>query len=79
MKERPKRMPKVKVDRYVKVQRHFKDDKPYYTINLFSENPDEQPLGTHKQFPFRYQTENKLVADTYAYKISKCLDIPVRM
>ena len=71
-------MPKTKVDSYVKVEKHYKGEKPYYTTNLFSEHPDEQPLGTHKKFSFRYETENKMVADIYAYKISKCLDIPVR-
>ena len=34
-------MAKSKVDRYVKVERHFKGIKPYFTINLFTENPDE--------------------------------------
>ena len=71
-------MAKLQVDRYVKVERHYKDSKPYFTINLFSENPDEQPLGTHKQFAFRYNTQDKMIADIYAYKVGKCLDIPVR-
>ena len=70
-------MAKSKVDRNVKVERHFKGIKPYFTINLFSENPDEQPLGTHKKFSFRYETENKMVADNYAYKVSKCLECRV--
>jgi len=70
-------MAKSKVDRYVKVERHYKHDKPYYHIKLFSENPDEQPLGTHKQFPLRYETFNKTVADNYAYKVAKCLECRV--
>ena len=52
-------MAKSKVDRYVKVVKHYKHDKPYYHVKLFSENPDEQPLGTHKQFPLRYETFNR--------------------
>ena len=70
-------MPKTKVDSYVKVEKHYKHDTPYYLIKLFSENPAEQPLGTHKQFPLRYETFNKMTADTYAYKVGKCMDIPV--
>jgi len=71
------KMPKTKVDRYVKVEKHYKDSKPYYTVNLFSKNPDEQPLGTYKQFAFRYETGDKMTADNYAYKVSKCLEIPI--
>ena len=70
---------KTKVDRYVKVERHYKDEKAYYTINLFSENADEpERLRTHKKFPFLYQTQNKMTADSYAYKIGRCLEVPVR-
>tara|TARA_B100000029_G_C17440763_1_gene911366 strand:- start:54 stop:272 length:219 start_codon:yes stop_codon:yes gene_type:complete len=70
-------MPKTKVERYIKVERHYKDSNPYFTINLFSKNPHEGRLGTYKQFAFRYQTENKMTADTYAYKVGQCLEIPV--
>ena len=70
-------MAKSKVDRYVKVEKHYKHDKPYYLIKLFSENPDEQPLGTHKQFPLRYETFNKMGAEIYAYKVAKCLECRV--
>ena len=70
-------MAKSKVDRYVKVERHYKHDKPYFLVKLFSENPDEQPLGAHKQFPLRYETFNKMAADNYAYKVAKCLECRV--
>tara|TARA_B100000749_G_scaffold151330_1_gene116254 strand:- start:1470 stop:1685 length:216 start_codon:yes stop_codon:yes gene_type:complete len=64
-------------DSYVKVEQHYKEDKPYYLIKLFAKNPDEGRLGTYKHFPLRYETGNKMVADTYAYKVGKCLEIPV--
>ena len=70
-------MAKLQVDRYVKVERHYKDSKPYFTINLFSEHPDEQPLGTHRQFAFRYKTQSKMNADAYAYKVARCLECKV--
>ena len=28
-------------DSYVKVEKHYKHDKPYYHIKLFAKNPDE--------------------------------------
>ena len=68
---------KTKVDSYVKVEKHYKHDKPYYLIKLFAKNPDEGRLGTYKHFPLRYETGDKTTADTYAYKVGKCLDIPV--
>ena len=68
---------KTKVDSYVKVEKHYKHDKPYYLIKLFAKNPDEGRLGTYKHFPFRYETGDKMVADTYAYKVGKCLGVPV--
>ena len=68
---------KTKVDGYVKVEKHYKHDKPYYLIKLFAKNPDEGRLGTYKHFPLRYETENRMVADTYAYKVGKCLGVPV--
>ena len=68
---------KTKVDGYVKVEKHYKNDKPYYLIKLLAKNPDEGNLGTYKHFPLRYETENRMVADTYAYKVGKCLSVPV--
>jgi len=68
---------KAKVDSYVKVEKHYKHDKPYYHVKLFAKNPDAGRLGTYNHFPLRYETFNKMTADTYAYKVGKCLDIPV--
>ena len=68
---------KTKVDSYVKVEKHYNHDKPYYLIKLFAKNPDEGRLRTYKHFPFRYETGDKMVADTYAYKVGKCLSVPV--
>ena len=70
-------MTKTKVDSYVKVEKHYKEDKPYYLIKLFAKNPDEGRVGTHKHFPLRYETGDKMGADTYAHKGGKCLEIPV--
>ena len=70
-------MPKTKIDSYVKVEKHHKHDKPYYLIKLFAKNPDEGRLGTYKHFPLRYETGDKMTADTYAYKVGQCLEIPV--
>ena len=71
-------MAKSKVDRYVKVEKHYKHDKPYYLVKLFAKNPDAGRLGTYNHFPLRYETQNKMTADSYAYKISRCLEVPVR-
>ncbi len=68
---------KNKMDAYVTVEKHYKSDKPYYLIKLFAKNPDEGRLGTYKHFPLRYETENRMVASTYAYKVGKCLGVPV--
>ena len=69
-------MPKTKVDAYVKIEKHYKHDKPYYLIKLFAKNPDEGSLGIYKHFPFRYETGDKMTAYTYAYKVGKCLGVP---
>tara|TARA_R110002020_G_scaffold460729_1_gene679360 strand:- start:174 stop:392 length:219 start_codon:yes stop_codon:yes gene_type:complete len=70
-------MAKSKVDRYIKVEKHYKHDKPYYHVKLFAKNPDAGRLGTYNHFPLRYETFNKMVADTYAYKVAKCLECRV--
>ena len=70
-------MPKTKVDAYVKIEKHYKHDKPYYLIKLFAKNPDEGSLGIYKHFPFRYETGDKMTAYTYAYKVGKWLGVPV--
>ena len=70
-------MPKTKVDSYVKVEKHCKHDKPYYLVKLFAKNPDAGRLGTYNHFPLRYETFNKMAADTYAYKVAKCLECRV--
>ena len=70
-------MAKSKVDRYVKVERHYKHDKPYYHVKLFAKNPDAGRLGIYNHFPLRYETFNKTVADNYAYKVAKCLECRV--
>ncbi len=72
-------MPKIAVDRYVKVTRRFdSSQKPYFEVTLFSENPDEPTkFRTHKQFPLGYETGNKTQADLYAYKLAKCLECRV--
>tara|TARA_R100001244_G_scaffold9899_1_gene11953 strand:+ start:970 stop:1194 length:225 start_codon:yes stop_codon:yes gene_type:complete len=72
-------MPKIAIDRYVKVTRRFDSSKkPYFEVTLFSENPDELPrFRTHKQFPLGYETGSKTQADLYAYKLAKCLECRV--
>jgi len=72
-------MPKIAVDRYVKVTRRFDSSKkPYFEVALFSENPDELPrFRTHKQFPLGYETGSKTQAELYAYKLAKCLECRV--
>ena len=72
-------MPKIAVDRYVKVSRRFDSSKkPYFDISLFSENPDDNPkFRTHRQFTLSYETGNKTQAELYAYKLAKCLECRV--
>lgn len=72
-------MPKIAVDRYVKiVRRNDNNGSHYFNVVLYSENPDDNPkFRTHRQFSLDRETGNRAQAELYAHKLAKCLECRV--